>query len=73
LAVPEGFAHGFQALEDDSEIIYFNTKFYCKEAEGALKFDDPKLNIDWPLKMTGVSEKDASHPYIEEDFEGIAI
>lgn len=73
LVVPEGFAHGFQALEDDSEIIYFNTRFYNKDSEGALKFDDPKIGISWPLAMTNISEKDALHPYIDEKFDGVEI
>lgn len=71
LVIPEGFAHGFQTLENDSEIIYFNTKSYFKEAEGALRFDDPKVNIQWPTKITILSQKDASNPYIEESFDGI--
>lgn len=71
LVVPEGFAHGFQTIEDDSEIIYFNTKSYSKEVEGALKFDDPKINIQWPTKITIFSQKDASNPYIDESFVGI--
>lgn len=73
LVVPEGFAHGFQTLEDNCEIIYFNTMFYCKDAESALKFDDPKINIQWPAEITVVSEKDAAHPYIDENFCGINI
>lgn len=66
LVIPEGFAHGFQTLEDDSEIIYFNTKFYCKESEGAVRYDDTKINIQWPEKVTVVSEKDLSNPYVDE-------
>ena len=65
MCVPEGFAHGFQALEDDSDVIYLSTAFYASDAEGGLRFDDPGLNIRWPLKVTGISDKDASHPYIE--------
>lgn len=71
LVVPQGFAHGFQTLEDDSEIIYFNTEFYNKELEGALRYDDPKINIQWPEKVTVLSDKDSSHPYLDEKFMGI--
>jgi len=66
--IPEGFAHGFQTLEDDSEIIYFNTAFYNKEFESAISYKDPKIGIKWLEKVTVVSEKDANHPYIKEDF-----
>lgn len=73
LVIPEGFAHGFQTLEDDCEIIYFNTAFYSKEFESAISYKDPKIGIKWPEKITVVSEKDANHPYINENFEGIKI
>lgn len=73
LVIPEGFAHGFQALEDDCEIIYFNTKSYCKEAEGVLRYDDLKIGINWPTEVTVVSEKDANNPYFDEKFDGIDI
>lgn len=73
LFIPEGFAHGFQTLEDNSEIIYFNTTFYCKEAEGALRYDDPKISIKWPEIVTIVSKKDDSQPSIDDFFEGIKI
>jgi dTDP-4-dehydrorhamnose 3,5-epimerase len=60
LVIPEGFAHGFQSLEDDVEMIYLHTKSYCKEAEGSLRYDDSKIDIKWPLKVSFVSEKDLS-------------
>ena len=65
MCVPEGFAHGFQSLEDDSEVIYLSTAFYASDAEGGLRFDDPAFNIRWPLKVTGISDKDASYPFTE--------
>lgn len=71
LVIPEGFAHGFQTLEDDCEIIYFNTAFYCKESESALRYDDPKIGIKWHTKVTTVSDKDSKHPYLTNDFTGI--
>jgi len=71
--IPEGFAHGFQTLEDDCEIIYFNTTFYSKESESAIRYNDPKIGIKWLEKVTVLSEKDANHPYLDESFEGIFI
>lgn len=65
ICVPEGFAHGFQSLEDDSEVIYLATAYYAADAEGGLRYDDPTLNIPWPMKVTGISDKDASHPFLK--------
>jgi len=59
LWIPEGFAHGFIALEDDTHFLYKTTNYYNKESEGALRWDDPELGIRWP--DTGsyiVNEKD---------------
>lgn len=73
LVIPEGFAHGFQTLEDDCEIIYFNTAFYSKESESAISYKDPKIGIKWLEEVTVVSEKDANHPFIDEKFEGVKV
>lgn len=64
LCLPEGFAHGFQALEPDSEVLYLHTAFYAPEAQGGLRFDDPAVGIEWPLEVTDISSRDASHPYL---------
>jgi len=66
LCLPEGFAHGFQALEPDSEVLYLTTAFYAADAEGGLRYDDPALGIEWPLEVTEVSRKDASHPLLKQ-------
>jgi dTDP-4-dehydrorhamnose 3,5-epimerase len=58
------FAHGFQTLTDDVEIIYQMSDFYAPEYERGLRFDDPSLNIRWPLPVTEISEKDAQWPYL---------
>jgi len=73
MLIPEGFAHGFQALEPDSELLYLHTAFYTPDAEGGLRHDDPRLAIDWPLAVTDLSVRDASHPVINSDFSGIAL
>ena len=62
--IPEGFAHGFQTLEENSELLYLHTEFYSPEHEGGVRFDDPVLNISWPLEVTDISEKDRTHPLL---------
>lgn len=71
--VPEGFAHGFQTLEDDTELIYHHTAFYAPGQEGGLRFDDPRVGIEWPLPPTVISEKDQNQINIPDTFAGIAI
>ena len=71
LYIPEGFAHGFQTLEDNSTLIYHHTEFYNRDAEGGLRYDDPAYGIVWPLPVTVISERDARHPYIDKNFKGI--
>jgi len=60
LVIPEGCAHGFQSLEDDIEMIYMSTAPYCKEAEYGIRFNEPKVGIQWPLPVTVISEKDST-------------
>jgi len=62
LYVPEGFAHGFLTLEDDTEVTYQVSAFYTPGAEGGLRYDDPALAIDWPAPGRVISEKDRSWP-----------
>ena len=73
LLIPEGFAHGFQALTGDCELIYLHTAAYCPEAEGAFYVGDPRLGIAWPLAITEISERDRKHKLIEQGFQGIAL
>lgn len=71
--VPEGFAHGFQTLTANCELIYFHTEFYSSEHEGAVRYNDPKIDIRWPLGVTEVSERDRRHPFVQQDFPGIVL
>jgi dTDP-4-dehydrorhamnose 3,5-epimerase len=73
LLIPEGFAHGFQTLTEDCELIYLHTASYHPESEGALNAADPRLGIAWPLAVTDISEKDWNHKLIEQDFQGIVL
>jgi dTDP-4-dehydrorhamnose 3,5-epimerase len=70
LLIPEGFAHGFQTLTDDCELIYLHTAAYQPAAEGALNAEDPRLAIAWPLEITEMSERDRTHPLLAAGFEG---
>ena len=56
--VPPGFAHGFQALENENYIVYSCTKYRNKRSETTIKFDDKELNIKWPIKKFIISAKD---------------
>jgi dTDP-4-dehydrorhamnose 3,5-epimerase len=69
--IPEGFAHGFQALSDDVQLLYLHTARWDREHECVLRYDDPALAIDWPLPVTAISAKDRSAPLLDDGFAGI--
>lgn len=71
LLIPEGFAHGFQTLTDDSELLYCHSTAYFAGAEGGLNPQDPQLRIIWPLPVTEISARDKSHPFIDNGFAGL--
>ena len=71
LVIPKGCAHGFQVLEENSELLYMHTEFYTPAAEGAIRFDDPKVNVKWPLEPSDLSARDSSHHYLGSEFEGL--
>jgi dTDP-4-dehydrorhamnose 3,5-epimerase len=73
LYIPEGFAHGFQTLTNDCELIYHHTSFYTPNSEGGFRYDDPIFNIQWPLSVSEISERDLNHPYVNNTFEGITL
>jgi dTDP-4-dehydrorhamnose 3,5-epimerase len=60
--VPPGFAHGFQTLVRDTELLYFHSQDYSPAHEGGVRHDDPALNIGWPLPVSDLSPRDADHP-----------
>ena len=66
LYVPEGFAHGFQTLQDGTEVTYQVSHDYTPSAEGGVRWDDPAFGIRWPLPVTVMSEKDANWPLVRE-------
>ncbi len=73
MVIPEGFAHGFQALEDDVEMIYLHTEYYSSEYEGGIYHADSTIGIKWPIPTTNLSERDLNLPKIASNFTGIDI
>ncbi|MDX2249320.1 MAG: dTDP-4-dehydrorhamnose 3,5-epimerase [Bacteroidia bacterium] len=67
LFVPEGFAHGFMTLVDDTEATYQVSQFYAPKFEGGLKYNDPAFGIEWPMEPTVISDKDARWPDFSEE------
>jgi len=67
LYIPPGFAHGFQTLADDSEVWYQMTDRYRPEVAGGFRWDDPAVNIEWPMPPTTMSERDATYPDLDID------
>lgn len=73
LLIPEGFAHGFQSLSGDCELIYLHSEAYAPEAEAGLNPQDPMLSISWPLAITELSARDAQHPMLDHQFKGVTL
>lgn len=71
--VPEGFAHGFQTLESNAELLYLHTEYHSRINEDGLRYDDPLLGIRWPLKISDVSEKDNNHQYLSTKFKAVNL
>lgn len=72
LLIPEGFAHGFQTMSDDCELLYLHSAPYTSNAEAGIRPNDPKIGIPWPLNFYEISQRDASHPLLNDQFEGIS-
>ena len=66
LFIPEGFAHGFQTLTKNCELLYIHSGNWVKESESGVRFDDPQLSINWPMKPTFLSERDMSLPFLAD-------
>lgn len=73
LLIPEGFAHGFQTLSDDCELIYLHTAAFHDLSEAAINIADPEIGIIWPLPITDISDRDRLHPFITEKFKGVEV
>jgi dTDP-4-dehydrorhamnose 3,5-epimerase len=70
LYVPEGFANGFQTLEDDTEVVYHMTQFYSPEHSRGIRWCDPTLNIPWPPGDRTISERDQALPFVSQISDG---
>ena len=73
MVIPEGFAHGFQVLEQDSELLYLHTAPYTPSAEGGVRPTDPVLSITWPLAPQDLSGRDLNHPLLTSEFTGLVL
>jgi dTDP-4-dehydrorhamnose 3,5-epimerase len=62
LHIPEGFAHGFQTLEDDTEVLYQMSEFYHPESITGVRWDDPAFEITWPEEVKVISARDRQYP-----------
>ncbi|KAB7646300.1 dTDP-4-dehydrorhamnose 3,5-epimerase family protein [Polymorphobacter fuscus] len=72
LMIPQGCAHGFQALVDGTELLYLHSRMYAPSAEGGLNPLDPRLAISWPLPATIMSPRDAGHQLVDAEFTGVS-
>lgn len=62
LYVPEGFAHGFITLKDDTEVLYQMSEFFHAECATGVRWNDPALSIQWPVEVKVISERDQNYP-----------
>ena len=73
MIIPEGFAHGFQVIKPNSELLYFHTESYAQKAESGVLFNDEKIGIKWPLQVTSTSDRDLRYKPITKEFRGLNI
>ena len=71
LLVPQGCAHGFLTLTDDTEAFYLVSAFYAPELERGVRYDDPRFGIEWPTRPAEVSPKDRDWPDFDPVFHGV--
>lgn len=62
--VPQGVAHGFVTLDDDSEVLYQVSHEYAPDHERGIRWDDPQFNIQWPMTPSVISDRDRCHPHL---------
>lgn len=64
LYIPAGFAHGFQTLTPDAEVLYLMGTFYAPDAAAGIRYDDPAIGIVWPREVTSISDRDRTYPLL---------
>ena len=73
LYIPEGFAHGFQTLTEDCQLLYLHSEFYSPIKEAVINPYDSLIGIQWPQKVTQISERDRTQPMLSSTFQGLEI
>lgn len=73
LFIPDGFAHGFQTLTVDCELLYFHSEAYMPGAEAGLHPEEPRVAVQWPLPIAVLSARDSNHPPLEDGFIGVRL
>jgi dTDP-4-dehydrorhamnose 3,5-epimerase len=73
LLIPEGFAHGFQSLSDDCQLLYLHSSAFALGAEAGVNPRDPVLSIDWPLAIAEISAKDKQQSLLDQHFKGLVL
>jgi dTDP-4-dehydrorhamnose 3,5-epimerase len=73
MVIPEGFAHGFQVIKSNSEMLYFHTESYAKNSESGVLYSDKKIGIKWPIEAVDISDRDLKHKLITKEFKGLNI
>lgn len=73
ILIPEGFAHGYQVLEDQTALIYHHSQYYTPGADSGIRYNDPALRIEWPLESVIISDKDRSYADITNTFEAVQV
>ena len=71
--IPHGFAHGFQTLENESELLYHHSGFYTPAVEKGIHYNDPLIEIEWPIPVSIISEKDKNYINLSASFKGIEL
>lgn len=71
--IPPGFAHGFQTLTDDVEMLYCHSRVYTQASEMGFNATDKKLNVNWPMTISDMSEKDKNWAMLNDAFQGINV
>lgn len=66
LLIPAGFAHGFQTLEDDTDVVYLMSREYVPSASAGVRWDDPKIGVKWPMDVTIISDRDMQMPVLAD-------